>query len=173
MLKTLPLGVAALAAALGCRGAGAQTPIPPSPRDFVMAASQSGQYEIMAAHVAVVQGRDPRVRAFAAEMIRDHLRLTEDLRRAAVASGLPPPGSGLSSDQAVLLGSLQSLRGAEFDETYARQQDLAHTQAVAVEGSFADAGADPNLRKAAQSALPILESHLTKARQLRAEVGGR
>jgi hypothetical protein len=34
---------------IGVHGAQAQTPIPPSPKDFVMAESQSDQYEVLAA----------------------------------------------------------------------------------------------------------------------------
>jgi putative membrane protein len=165
-------GAIALALVIGARGALAQTPIPPSPKDFVMAASQSDQSEILAASVASVQGQDPRVRTFAQEMIKEHTRLTEDLRAAAVTSGLPPPEPRMSSDQASLLSSLQSLRGADFDKTYARQQELAHAQALAVEESFATAGLDPNLRRAAQSALPSIRDHLKKARQLGVDVGG-
>ena len=161
-----------MALAIGCHGAQAQTPIPPSPQDFVMAAAQSDQYEILAAHLAEVQGQDPRVRAFAAEMIQDHTRLTDDLRRAAQASGLQAPGSGMSSDEAALLSGLQGLRGAEFDKAYARQQVLAHTQAAAVVESFADAGTDPGLKKAAQAALPTIKAHLSKASELRDEMGG-
>jgi putative membrane protein len=78
----------------------------------------------------------------------------------------------MSSDQATLLSSLQSLRGSEFDKTYARQQELAHAQAVAVEESFAMAGMDPTLRKAAQSALPSIRDRLKKAQQLLVDVGG-
>ena len=172
MSKTASCAGIALALAIGLQGALAQTPIPPSPKDFVMAAAQGDQYEILAAHIAEVQGQDPRVRAFAQEMIRDHARLTEDLRMAATASGLPLPGSGMSSDQAALLSSLQSFRGADFDKAYARQQALAHAQAVAVEDSFATAGSDPNLRKAAQSALQTIRDHLKMAQQLRDQVGG-
>ena len=91
---------------------------------------------------------------------------------AALASGLPLPGSGMSSDQAALLSSLQSFRGADFDKAYARQQALADAQAVAVEDSFATAGSDPNLRKAAQSALQTIRDHLKMAQQLRDQVGG-
>jgi putative membrane protein len=136
-----------------------------------MDASQSDKYEIEAARVAEVEGRDPRVRSFAQQMIVDHARLDEDLRRAAAASGMSPPQPGMSSDEAALLSSLQSVRGADFDRTYARQQALAHAQAVAVEGSFATAGLDPNLRKAAQSALPMIQDHLRGAQQLRDQVG--
>ena len=99
MLKTGLWGAIALAVIIGCHGALAQTPIPPSPKDFVMAASQSDQYEVLAARVASVQGQDPRVRTFAQEMIQEHIPLAEDLSKAATASGLPPPERGMSSDQ--------------------------------------------------------------------------
>jgi putative membrane protein len=105
-------------------------------------------------------------------MIQDHIRLSEELSKAATTAGLPPPERGMSSDQAMLLSSLQSLRGSDFDKTYARQQELAHAQAVAVEESFATAGSDPNLRKAAQSALPSTTEHLKMAQQLRLDLGG-
>ena len=78
----------------------------------------------------------------------------------------------MSSDQAMLLSSLQSVRGPDFDKTYARQQEMVHAQALAVEESFAMAGSDSNLRKAAQSALPSIRDHLKKAQQLRVDVGG-
>jgi putative membrane protein len=89
-----------------------------------------------------------------------------------VASGLPAPDPGMSSDQAMLLSGLQGLRGRDFDKTYARQQELAHAQSVAVVESFATEGSDPNLRKAAQSALPSIREHLKMAQQLRVDVGG-
>jgi putative membrane protein len=78
----------------------------------------------------------------------------------------------MSSDQASLLSALQSLTGAEFDRTYARQQLLAHRQAIAVEQSYASAGSDANLRDAAQSALPMIQHHLEMAEQMREALGG-
>jgi putative membrane protein len=152
-------------------GATAQTPIPPSPKDFVMGASQSDQYEILAARTAVAQSRDHQVVSFAQMMIRDHMRLSADLRAATQASRLPAPDPGMSSDQAGMLSGLQSLRGTDFDKAYAKQQILAHTQALAVETSFATSGADANLQKAARSALPTIEEHLKMARQLAQDVG--
>lgn len=160
-----------LAAVLGGSEARAQTPIPPSPKDFVMAASQSDRYEMLAAKVAAVQSQDPRVTKFADEMVRDHKQLSEDLRQAAAASGLPQPEPSLSSDEASLLGGLQSVRGRDFDQAYARQQVLAHAQAVAVEESFAEGGSDANLKKAARSALPTIRHHLDMAHQLRTDLG--
>ncbi len=171
-MSRIALWTAVVLSAAGSLGAQAQTPIPPSPPDFALAVSQSDQYEVLAANVAEIQGQDPRVVAFAKDMIRDHARLTGDLRQAALASGLQVPASGMSSDEAALLSGLQGLRGAEFDKAYARQQVLVHTQAAAVEESFGEAGADLNLRKAAQAALPMIRNHVEQARQLRIALGG-
>ena len=82
MSKTGLWGAIALAVIIGGQRAQAEMPIPPSPKDFVMAASQSDQYEVLAASVASVQGRDPRVRTFAQDMIQEHARLAEDLHGA-------------------------------------------------------------------------------------------
>ena len=172
MSKTALWATIALAFALDCRGAQAQTPIPSSTQDFVLAASQTDQYQIRAAQLAEVQGQDPRIQAFAEDMIRDHTRLAGDLRQAALTAGMQAPSSGMSSDEAALLGGLQALRGAEFDRAYVRQQVLVHTQAVVVEESFGETGADQSLRKAARSALPTIKDHLKQAQQLRTKLGG-
>lgn len=171
MSKVLMAVALSVAAGLLAQATRAQNAIPPSPKDFVMAASQSDQYEIQAARVAEVEAVDPRIKSFAQQMVLDHTHSNEDIRQAAIASGFPPPSPGMSSDQAAFLSGLQSVRGSNFDRTYARQQALAHAQAVAVEENFATAGADPNLRKAAQSALPMIHDHLRMAQQLRDQVG--
>ena len=162
----------ALAPSLCGGGALAETAIPPSPRDFAAMASQSDHYETLAAEVALIQGQDPRVRAFAETMLRDHARTAETLRQAAMTAGLPPPTPGLSSDEAALLSALQGARGQGFDRTYARQQVVAHAAAIAVEESFAEAGTDPALRTAAQAGLPIIRDHLLAARRLVKDLGG-
>ena len=133
-----------------------------------MMAAQSDQYEFAAAEDASTQSQSPLVRAFAQAMMRDHMRLSEGVRQAAVSSGLAPPEPAMSSDQASMLSAMQALRGADFDKAYARQQVLAHQVALDVERSYADSGADPNLRRAAQSALATIQHHLEMAQQLKA-----
>ena len=170
MIKNGSFAALALALIANNHGGLAQTPIPPSPKDFVMATTQSDEYEIMAAQVADVEAKDPHVRAYAQEMVRDHTRLNEEMRQAAMTAGLSASSRGMSSDQAMLLSSLQSLRGAEFEKAYVRQQVLAHEQALAVMKSFSIEGAEPNLRKSAQSALATIRDHRKKAEQLSSDV---
>jgi putative membrane protein len=163
--------MAALVTLLSVRAAMAQTAIPPSPADFATGAAQSDQYEIVAARDALGQSHDPSVRAFAQAMIADHARSSAALGQAAAASGLAPPPLAMSSDQAAMLSALQSLRGADFDKAYARQQVLAHSQALAVAQSFATAGADRRLREAARSTAPMIRRHFDRARQISAALG--
>ncbi len=149
----------------------AQTAIPPSAADFAMSAAQSDQYEIVAAQDALTQSQNPRIKAFAQEMVEAHTRTTEALKQAAVASGMTAPPSAMSSDQAAMVSAIQSLRGADFDKAYARQQVLAHNQALAVEQSYASAGKDANLRRAAQAAVPVIQHHLQMAQEISAALG--
>jgi putative membrane protein len=160
----LAIGVAA--------SAGAQTPIPPSAKDFASAAAQSDQYEIQAAQDAVAQSQNAQIKAFAKQMIEDHTRASESLRQAVLASGLPPPPEAMSSDQAAMLSALQSLRGSEFDRAYANQQVLAHNQALAVEQSYAAAGTDPNVVAVAKSGVQMIQHHLQMVQRIRDKLGG-
>jgi predicted outer membrane protein len=59
--------------------------------------------------------------------------------------------------------ALQSLTGKDFDRTYARQQALAHHSALAVEQMYATSGDDPNVQRAAASAVSLIQSHLAMA----------
>ena len=155
-----------VAATLGGAGAWAAPPAPLPTKDFVQAATESDTFEIREAQTATTQSQDARIRAFAQEMIRDHTQTTQTLQQAAATAGLPPPPMALSGDQSMLLSSLQSQRGPDFDKTYVRHQILGHTQALTVERGYADGGSDAAVRRAASSAVPLIQHHLDMARKL-------
>ena len=146
-------------------------PQTPKPQEFAQSAAQSDGYESAAAQAALAQSRSPQVRKFAEQMLVDHARTAQAVRGAALASGLAPPQPHVGGDQMRFLASLQSLRGSEFDREYARQQVLAHTSALTTMQSYATKGSDPNLRRAAASAVPIIEHHLEMARQMKNALG--
>jgi putative membrane protein len=141
-------------------------------REFVQAAAQSDTFEILEAQTALVQSTDPDVRAFAQEMIQAHTTTRDALQAAASRAGLRPPSKAMGSDQALLLNSLQSLRGAEFDKMYVRHQALAHRSALVTEEGYASGGDQPDIRAAATSAAPLIASHLKMAEQMQTRKGG-
>jgi putative membrane protein len=175
LLPSAAVGVAALAAGLAAASALAQPPTPAPPmstRNFLQAAAGSDQFEITEAQTALGQSRNPQVRAFAEQMIRDHTADAERLRQAAESAGLPPPTMSMSGDQSKLLSGLQGLGGHDFDTDYAEQQVLAHTAALAVTKAYAAGGADPTVRRAAKNAVLMIQHHLELAQQLKSATGG-
>lgn len=138
----------------------------PSAQDFAMAASQSDAYEIATAHVAEVESQNPAIRAFAQQMIHDHMMTTNALKAATSKSGLPPPPETPNPDQARMLYALQSLKGQEFDREYVTQQVVAHHGALAIDEQYARSGTDANLKQAAATAIPMIRHHLDIAEQL-------
>jgi putative membrane protein len=144
----------------------AQEPGTRQTREFIQAAAQTDQFEIMEAMTALAQSSDDRVRGFAREMIQTHRQTSATLQQAVEKAGLKPPQPGLSGDQSMFLASLQSQRGLDFDKTYIKQQALAHRAALAVQQGYATSGDNQAIRQAAASTVPIITHHLQMVEQL-------
>jgi putative membrane protein len=64
-----------------------------------------------------------------------------------------------------MVARLQGRTGADFDREYARQQLVAHQQALALHTNFAARGDTPALRAVAGAAVPVVTQHLNMVRQ--------
>jgi putative membrane protein len=140
-------------------------------RDYVQAAGQSDAFEMLEADTVLAQSRDPQVRAFAQQMLRDHAQLSQTLAKATAQSGLKPPPMSVGADQAPLLGALQNMRGLDFDRAYWRHQALAHRSALTTTQLYATNGDDPIVKQAAAAASPIIAGHLAMAEEMQAKAG--
>lgn len=149
----------------------AQDPGSRPTREFVTAAAQSDQFEMLEADTVLGQSTDPQVRAYAQMMLQQHAQTKASLAQATARAGLKPPPEGLDGEQARLLGELQSLKGPDLDKAYARHQALAHRAALTVEQGYARDGDTPAVKQVAASATPIIAQHVTMADQLKAKVG--
>jgi putative membrane protein len=140
MIRTLTLGAAAAAVTLSCLALSCLTGpadaqmVGPSPaggvratRDFVTQAAQTDAFERREGRLAEQKSKNPQVRAFAREMVRDHTRTTQGLQAAIRKAGMkPPPPPQLSADQRHEIGELQGLSGPAFDKAYIDQQVQTH-----------------------------------------------
>lgn len=147
----------------------------PAPADYLMMAGQSDAYEMQPSQLALAHAQGRRVKDFANMMIRDHGKTTATLMAAAQKSGMTPPPAPppLRPDQEQMITQLQSASGPDFDRTYVQQQVTADQQALDLHSSFAAGGFDPNLKRAARAAVPIVRRHLDMVQSMAAMGGSR
>jgi putative membrane protein len=133
---------------------------------FVAKAGASDLYEIQSSQIAMRRARDPRVRAMAGMLVRDHRRTTMHVTAAARASGLRPRAPMLEPMQRRMIAELNRTPAGRFDQVWLAQQVPAHEQALELMRTYSTTGDAPALRRAASGAIPIVEGHLAHARRL-------
>jgi putative membrane protein len=166
-MRSMTLAVVAALAGIAAGAAKAADPGDRQTREFIQAAGESDTFEIMEAHTALAQSRDPEVIAFAKQMIQDHGETSRRLSEVAIRAGLKPPPMAVGASQSPFLAALQSARGADFDRLYWQQQALAHRSALVTEQAYAAAGGVPAIRQTAAATIPMIQSHLAMAERMR------
>src|SRR4051795_4061991 len=156
----LTAALATPVAAQGVVSAPAPLLFPMTSEGFRAMALQSDSFEIQSSQLARQRSRNPAVRSFAQRMIRDHSRTSQAL-------GVPA-GTAVALDarHASMLNQLASASGRTFDALYGQMQVMAHREAVAMFGAYAQGGLDPAMRAFAQQVLPSLQMHLAMAQRL-------
>jgi putative membrane protein len=150
------LGMALLAATPAALMA--QMAAPPT-KDFVKKAGASDLFERQEGRL-MMTSTNPAVKKFAAEMVRDHTKSTNDIKAAARASRVVVPAPKLDAEQMRNLAALRAASGAARDQLYIDQQKAAHQSALALMEAYGrDGGAKP-LRMAASKIAPVVKMHL-------------
>jgi putative membrane protein len=145
------------------------TTLSPADQQFVLEASKSDATEIAASKIALKNSNDPQVRKFAQQMITDHTKLSHAMAALVAKKGFKPTPSADSA----LVGKLQTLKGAEFDQAYVEQIGVeAHQRAVDLFQQQSGSGTDSQLKAAAAQALPTIKHHLEMAQQLAGKLKG-
>ena len=138
------------------------------PQVFVENASSGGAAEVALAKMALEKSTHDEVRHFAQMMIESHTVMNQQLRELAQNEGLN------IADEPTLMKKakafvLSQKDGESFDESYAKNQVVAHEQTYKL---FRQAANSPeeNVREFAESKLETLEHHLNMARALETTV---
>jgi putative membrane protein len=162
---TVLTGAAALIAATGVI---AQMPAsaPTQALPFVAKAGASDLYEIQSSQLALNEAKNPKVKSFAQMMIKHHTMTTRDVTAAAKAAGLTPPPPALEPAQAEMIAQLQPLHGEAFDQAYVSQQKTAHGMALTLHQTYSANGDNPQLKKAATKAVPIVKQHIAELNRM-------
>ena len=160
----------ALAPLLVVACASTSIPSDPTPRDragYVAMAASSDLFEIRSSELALSRSQRADVRQMAQMLVRDHTNSTQQISLAATSSGFTPPPPRLLPPHADMLQRLQNASGARFDRMYLAEQVPAHEMALRLHQNYAANGDTPALRTVAAAIVPVVQGHLTHARQLR------
>lgn len=136
---------------------------------FVEKAMQGSMAEIELANLALEKSTDPRVRAFAEQMKKDHSASQAHFAKAATREGVEQP-KGLSAEQQATKERLAQLDGAAFDRAYMNHMVHDHEKEVALFSAKSRTG-DGDVSAIANRQVTVLHQHLEMAREVSSEIG--
>lgn len=132
---------------------------------FYRTAAAGGIGEVAMGRIAEQKGSDPKVKEFAAMMVKDHSAANEELKSLAASKNVSlPDGPGARADAEK--AKLDLLSGASFDKSYIRNQVAAHKSTIALLNKEISSGRDDDAKAFARKILPTVRSHLKAANEL-------
>ena len=155
----------ALVAALSLPVAAVAAPTT-SPTSYVAQAGASDLYEITSSRL-VMTSRNPQVRDFAQQMVRDHTNSTAEVKAAARQAHFRPTPPHLNAMQARMVSQLRRASGPARDRLYIQQQRQAHQTALDLHRTFSQSGRSAPLRMTAGKITPVVRGHLDMLRGMR------
>ena len=128
-------------------------------RAFIMKVSQGGMFEVEASKVANHKAREQDVVDLSVTEVHDHQLVGAKLMSIAQSLGISFPTT-LNAGFQQRLDRLNSLSGAEFDDSYIKEMDAIHAIDVKAFASEAEHGRNSALRAFAHETVLIVRRHI-------------
>ena len=131
--------------------------------------------EMKAAQDAQSKATNPKVKEFAAMMIKDHTAMNEKVQKVAQKLSLTPAQSalsrGLEAKANAAITGLKATSGEVYDEGYIASQVSMHGDAQeAVRDSLMPSAKSEELKTLLQEAKTKIDAHLQQAQQLQEQL---
>lgn len=135
-------------------------------KEFIGALAMGGRAQVEMAQLVSPKTGNPAVRRYAQQMIDDHRAAHNGLTRLASAKGIAlPVDAGLR--YSAMLEELRALSNAQFDKAYLQHAGIdIHMEMKTSLQQASDHAQDAELRDFAAQMLPVIDQHLTLAREL-------
>jgi putative membrane protein len=134
-------------------------------QQFVEFAAQTDMMEANLGQLAANAAAAQEVKDYAATLVTDHTTDYGQLSTAAKQANINVPNA-IDAEHNRMLAPFQKLKGAAFDHKYAQEMVAGHTKALEAYKKEASDGQNDALKSYAQTAIPVLEKHLTGAKDL-------
>ncbi|MEZ2337170.1 DUF4142 domain-containing protein [Mucilaginibacter sp. RCC_168] len=128
---------------------------------FATDAANGGLTEVAVAKVAEQKAVNPKVKAFAEMMVKDHSKANEELIGIAKTKNITLPAAP-SDDNQKKLSDLSAKSATDFDKAYVDAMIDDHKKTITL---FEDASKnckDADLKAFATNTLPVIKGHLTE-----------
>ena len=175
MNTTTILGAAALALTLtGASLAKTTTKADPKlsgqDKQFVTKLAHGGAFEVQSSQVALAKSKNPRVRAVATRMVKEHTAAGKELMTVGMDKGLTLPKEP-DAKQTAIIRRLKGLSGTAFDKSYMGAQEKAHADTVKLLQAEIATGIDKDVTGFATKNLPGIEDHTKMIYQVGKSLG--
>ena len=138
--------------------------------------SNANGKEIAAGQLARDKAQNADVKSFAGDMVTDHTAMQGQLDSLVTSANLSPQAAEPDTLQEALDDATKKLQdqaaGADFDRTYMDMMVSDHEATVNLLNQASSSAQNAELRTAIQGAIPKVQGHLDRARQIRGALGG-
>ncbi|MCE3261134.1 MAG: hypothetical protein K0R43_213 [Pseudoduganella sp.] len=163
--------VAVLSAVLGAGSAWAQG-LGQTDQKLLTDLAMANMAEIESAKLALQKTQSDRVKSFAQQMVDDHSKGLEDVRKVAAARNVTLP-TELDAKNKAMAVKLEKLSGDKFDRTYMAQAGVkAHKEAQQLVSKGETSAQDSEVKALITRLQPTIHQHLNNAEQLNAAIKG-
>ena len=163
--------VAVLSALLGVGSAWAEGLVK-ADQKMLTDLAMANMAEIETAKLALQKTQSDRVKSFAQQMVDDHTKGLEEVRKVAAARSLTLP-TELDAKHKAMAAKLEKLSGDKFDRSYMEQAGVqAHKEAHQLVTKAEASAKDSELKALATRLQPTIHQHLNNAEQLNAAIKG-
>jgi putative membrane protein len=166
---SLPLAL--VSAGLIAGAAYAQLAAAPNDAQIAHIAYTAGQIDVTAGQQALAKSKNPQVRAFAEEMVRDHTAVNERalalVKKLGVTPQANPTSAALSKAAAAKHDELAKLNGPAFDRAYLQNEVAYHkTVNAALSGTLIPNAQNASLKELLGTGLKLFQEHQAHAEHL-------
>lgn len=140
-------------------------------QEFIANAAKGNRAEVTLGKMVASKTKDPSVRQFAQQMVKDHGAALNELTQLAQSKNITLP-EGLPDDATALQSKLSSATGKALDKDYMDGMVDDHKKDVSEFQDASQNAKDPDVKQWATKTLPTLQAHLEKAQKIDAKVGG-
>lgn len=141
-------------------------------QQFVDFAAQTDMIEANLGQLAQSAGSAQAVKDYGEMLATDHTNDFNQLTGIAAQSSLTMPTAIDASHVKAMIAPMHKLQGAAFDKKYIADMVAGHTKALATYRQEAADAKDAALKTYAQQTVPVLEKHLSGAKDLQKSSGG-